>query len=467
MNTRLRLMLAIAAAGVGLFSQETAAPRVLRLDLQDAAITPVTERFVVKAIRDAEAQGMKAVVLVLDTPGGLVDSTRGIVKSILASPVPIVVYVAPGGARAASAGTFITMAAHVAAMAPGTTIGAAHPVAVGGLPGVPSEPPAKENEKAPAERTSSPMEQKVLNDTVSWARALAELRGRNAEWMAKAVKDSASVAASEALREGVIDLMAPDVASLLQQVHGREVVAGGKPVKLETASAAVTAVEMWWGEQFLAALANPTIAFLLLIFGIYGVIFELYTPGWGVPGTVGLVCLMLGFFSLAILPTNMAGLALMVLALGMLAAEIFVTSYGLLTLGGVICLVTGGLLLVDSPEGFMRVSLSALVPVAGAIAVISAFLMTGVARTQRLPGSMLEASTGTVANAAEEFRSVPGGFEGFVRFHGELWKAVSPIPVGPGQPVRIIRRSGLLLEVTPATEQTVVEIGGSKRRQTA
>jgi len=146
MNTRLRLMLAIAAAGVGLFSQETAAPRVLRLDLQDAAITPVTERFVVKAIRDAEAQGMKAVVLVLDTPGGLVDSTRGIVKSILASPVPIVVYVAPGGARAASAGTFITMAAHVAAMAPGTTIGAAHPVAVGGLPGVPSEPPAKENE---------------------------------------------------------------------------------------------------------------------------------------------------------------------------------------------------------------------------------------------------------------------------------------------------------------------------------
>lgn len=445
-----------------------AAPgRVLRIDLRNEAITPVTEQFVTGAIRSANEQGMSAVVLVLDTPGGLVDSTREMVKAILQSPVPVVVYVAPAGARAASAGTFITMAAHVAAMAPGTTIGAAHPVSVGGLPGVPSEPAPKDagkDESEPGAGGASPMEQKVLNDTVSWARSLAELRGRNAEWMARAVKESTSVSAGEALKENVVDLLADDFASLLQKLQGRDVRTAGGSVTLQTANMQVVTVQMWWGQRFLAALANPTLAFLLLIFGIYGIIFELYTPGWGVPGTIGLICLLLGFFSLAILPTNYVGLALVVIALGLLVAEVFVTSYGLLTLGGVICLITGGLMLVNSPEGFMRVSLLALIPVAAAILAVTLFLMTGVARTQRLPVAMEQVAMGALARVEGEFACADGQHKGFVRVHGELWMATSQTPVSAGQTVTILSRNGLLLQVEPVPEPPAAKIGPVFRR---
>jgi len=441
--------------------------RVLRIDLRNEAITPVTEQFVSGAIRSANEQGMSAVVVVLDTPGGLVDSTRDMVKAILQSPVPVVVYVGPAGARAASAGTFITMAAHVAAMAPGTTIGAAHPVPVGGLPGVPSDPAPKDAGKDkpdPGAGGASPMEQKVLNDTVSWARSLAELRGRNAEWMARAVKESASVPANEALKEKVVDLLADDFNGLLQKLHGREVRTASGLVTLQIANAQVITKQMWWGQRFLAALANPTLAFLLLIFGVYGIIFELYTPGWGVPGTVGVICLMLGFFSLAILPTNFVGLALVVIALGLLVAEVFVTSYGLLTLGGLICLITGGLMLINSPEGFMRVSLLALIPVAAAIVAVTLFLMTGVARTQRLPVAMEQVGTGAVGRVEGEFAGAGGQFKGFVRVHGELWTATSDEPVSAGQAVAILRRDGLLLHVEPLREPPVARIGPVFRR---
>lgn len=464
MNLRVAPLLTIAAT---LFAVEASADRVLRIELRNEAITPVTEQFVSGAIRSAGEQGMGAVILILDTPGGLVDSTREIVKAILQSKVPVVVYVAPSGARAASAGTFITMAAHVAAMAPGTTIGAAHPVPVGGLPGLPGEPAPKDkstDKPNPAEGRASPMEQKVLNDTVSWARSLAELRGRNAEWMARAVKESASVSANEALRENVVDLLADDVDELLQKLQGREVRTASGLVTLRTAGAEVVAVQMWWGQRFLAALANPTLAFLLLIFGIYGIIFELYTPGWGVPGTVGVICLMLGFFSLAILPTNFVGLALVVIALGLLVAEVFVTSYGLLTLGGVICLVTGGLMLMDSPEGFMRVSLLALIPVAAAILAVTLFLMTGVARTQRLPVAMEQVATGALARVEGDFAGADGQYKGFVRVHGELWMATSAAAVLPGQTVAILYREGLLLHVGPVRETPVAKIESVFRR---
>lgn len=466
MRLRVATVCLIAAA---LFAEDPQRGRVLRIDLRNEAITPVTEQFVTGAIRSANKQGMSAVILVLDTPGGLVDSTREMVKAILQSKTPVIVYVAPSGARAASAGTFITMAAHVAAMAPGTTIGAAHPVAVGGLPGLPGEPEPKDKGKGtdkpdPASGRVAPMEQKVLNDTISWARSLAELRGRNAEWMARAVKESASVSANEALKENVVDLLADDFDGLLQKLHGREVKTAGGLVALQTANMQVVTVEMWWGQRFLAALANPTLAFLLLIFGIYGIIFELYTPGWGVPGTVGVICLMLGFFSLAILPTNYVGLALVVIALGMLVAEVFVASYGLLTLGGVICLVTGGLMLVNSPEGFMRVSLLALIPVAAAILAVTLFLMTGVARAQRLPVAMEQVAKGALARAEGEFAGTDGQHKGFVRMHGELWMATSDAAVSPGQTVTILSREGLLLHVSPVREPPVTKIESVFRR---
>jgi membrane-bound serine protease (ClpP class) len=310
---------------------------VVTVRLNGETISPVTARFITRAIQHAEEARAMCLVVVLDTPGGLVDSTREMVKGILRSSVPVVVYVAPSGARAASAGVFITMAAHVAAMAPGTNIGAAHPVQIGGLPGRPSEEPepAKQSKDGkPAPRPAAAMEEKIVNDTVAWARSLAELRGRNAEWITRAVRESASASASEAVKEGVVELIADDVPDLLRKIDGRQVALTQGVVTLETANSDVRNREMWWGERLLAILANPTLALLLLMLGFYGVLFELYTPGWGIPGTIGAICLVLGFFALAVLPINVVGLVLIGIALALFVAEVFVTSFGVLTMGG-------------------------------------------------------------------------------------------------------------------------------------
>jgi membrane-bound serine protease (ClpP class) len=424
-------------------------PIVFQARLDNEAITPVTSRYVERTIRQAEQEGAACVLLVLDTPGGLVDSTREIVKSILGSRVPVVVYVAPSGARAASAGVFITLAGHVSAMAPGTNIGAAHPVQVGGLPGSPPQEPGDTTEEAP-------IEEKILNDTVAWARSLAELRGRNADWAARAVRESLSVPASEAVREGAVDLIAEDVTDLLVKLDGREVWLAGGPVRLRTAGAEVRSVEMWWGERLLGALANPNVALLLLLFGFYGILFELYSPGWGVAGTLGIVCLVLGFFALAVLPINYVGLALLAVALALFMAEVFVTSYGALTAAGVVCLILGGTMLVDSPAGFQRVSLSVLIPVALATAGITVFLVGSIVKTHRgrvQTGS--QALVGTAAVAQQDFTRHGNYYAGLVQTHGELWKAVSPTPVAAGQMLEVRDRDGLTLRVLPPDRPVV------------
>jgi membrane-bound serine protease (ClpP class) len=443
-------------------------PVVLKIQLANEIITPVTARFITTALRQAETQGATALVLVLDTPGGLVESTREIVRSILGSQVPVVVYVAPAGARAASAGVFITMAAHVAVMAPGTNIGAAHPVQIGGLPGAPPQPTAtpaekkaedntenkpesKKEDSPEAKRSTTPMEDKVLNDTVAWARSLAELRGRNAEWITRAVKESISVTAAEAVQERAVDFIAADLNDLLTQLEGREVSLAHSKVILRTANAEVQTREMWWGEQVLATLANPTLAFLLLMFGFYGILFELYTPGWGVGGTIGVVCLALGFFAMSVLPVNFVGLALIAIALMMFIAEAFVTSFGFLSIGGVICLILGGVMLVDSPAGFMRIPLWTLIPTALATAAITFFLVGAIVKAQRAPlqtGS--ETMTGTQAIADETFLSDGTHYSGMVRAHGELWQAESKTPVEAGDELLIERREGLRLYVRPS-----------------
>lgn len=430
-------------------------PLVLKVQLRNEAITPVTARFLIRAIRQAEEQHSAALVIVLDTPGGLVDSTREIVRGILQSRVPVVVYVAPAGARAASAGVFITMAAHVAVMAPGTTIGAAHPVQVGGLP---ASPPQQPTERQTGEqrddniqrRTTTPMEEKIVNDTVAWVRAMAELRGRNGDWAARAVRESISAPASEALTENAVDLIAEDINDLLGKIDQREISLLDSKLKLQVAGADVRVYEMWWGERVLAVLANPTLAFLLLIFGFYGILFELYTPGWGVGGTVGVICLVLGFFALSVLPINYVGLALIAIALTMFVAEAFVPSYGFLTLGGVICLILGGVMLVDSPAGFMRISLWMVVPVALATAAITVFLVGSIVKSHRAPvvtGS--ETMVHTEATADEDFVGDRSGYRGRVQAHGELWSAVSNVPVRAGDALQVVRRAGLTLYVQP------------------
>lgn len=436
-------------------------PTVLRVQLRNEAITPVTARFLAGAIRHAEENRAAALVIVLDTPGGLVDSTRDVVAAILQSKVPVIVYVAPAGARAASAGVFITMAAHVAAMAPGTTIGAAHPVQIGGLPGSPPQQPeqqAEEKENKEAQpRTTTPMEDKIVNDTVAWARAMAELRGRNADWAARAVKESISAPASEALRENAVDLIAEDLNDLFAKIDGRDITLSGSNVKLQVAGADVRAHEMWWGERVLALLANPTIAFLLMIFGFYGILFELYTPGWGVGGTVGVICLVLGFFALSVLPINYVGFALIVIALTMFVAEAFVPSYGFLTLGGVICLVLGGVMLVDSPVGFMRISLWTLIPVALATAAITFFLVGSIVKSHRRPvqtGS--ETMVQGKAKADADFVADSSCFRGRVQIHGEIWSAISEVPVKAADELNVARRNGLILYVEPTVQRARV-----------
>lgn len=466
------LLAALLAAIVGT-AQTSERPVVLKIQLRNEAITPATSRFIIRTIRQAEEQRLAAVLIMLDTPGGLVDSTREIVGAILHSRVPVIVYVAPAGARAASAGVFITMSGHVAAMAPGTTIGAAHPVQIGGLPGSPPQQPErqtepqKEGETQP--RATTPMEDKIVNDTVAWARALAELRGRNADWAARAVKESISAPASEALKENAVDLIAENENDLFAKIEGREISLIGSRLNLRVAGAEVRAQEMWWGERVLSLLANPTIAFLLLIFGFYGILFELYTPGWGVGGTVGIICLVLGFFALSVLPINYVGLVLIVIALALFVAEAFVPSFGFLTIGGVICLILGGVMLVDSPVGFMRISLWMLIPVALATAAITVFLVGSILKSHRAPlqtGSEKLVEASVIAD--EDFTGDDALYRGLVRTHGELWKAVSDVPVKKGDPLEVIDRDGLTLHVQPAPRPArIVDIAKEQKKTIA
>ncbi len=421
---------------------------VVWLRLPDEPITPVTARYIERGLREARELRATALVLELDTPGGLMESTRDIVMAILESPVPVVVYVAPAGARAASAGVFITMASHVAAMAPATHIGAAHPVSIGGAPFAPPAP-------ADSSQTPGVMEQKIVNDAVAWVRSLAELRGRNADWAARAVTESVSITAREALEAGVIDLIAAGPEELLAALDGREVETAAGPVRLTTAGAEIVPVEMWWGERLLGILSNPNVAFLLLMFGFYGILFEFYSPGWGIAGTLGVICLVLSFFGLAVLPINYAGLALIALALGMFVAEAFFTSYGALTLGGVICLVLGGVMLVDTPVPVMRVSFSVLLPVAVATALVTFFLMTRIFKAQRARvRTGTEALLDEEAVAVEAFRPEGSHYTGMVRIHGELWRAEASVPVAKGTRLHPTRRKGLVLVVTPREAPT-------------
>ncbi|MFQ5572503.1 MAG: nodulation protein NfeD, partial [Rhodothermales bacterium] len=419
---------------------------VLQIRLDDDPITPVTARFIERALEAAREEGARGLVIELDTPGGLMASTQDIVKNILASEVPVVVYVAPSGARAASAGVFITMAAHVAAMAPGTHIGAAHPVSVGGSP-VP--PPAQaDTTSGDAQPRPGVMEEKVVNDAMAWARSLAELRGRNAEWAALAVSESRSITNTEALDQNVVDLVAATLDDLLAQLDGRKVALPGDSTQMRTAGAVIRPLRMWWGEQLLGVLSNPNVAFLLLMFGFYGILFEFYSPGWGVGGTLGAIFLVLGFFGLAVLPVNYAGLALIGLGLGLFVAEAFFTSFGALTLGGVVCLVLGGVMLIDSPVGVMRVSLSVVLPVALATAAITVVLVGSVVKAMRgrvQTGS--EGMLGTEAVAVEAFVQEEGRYRGMVRTHGEWWRAVSTTPVAAGNRLGIESRDGLTLFV--------------------
>jgi membrane-bound serine protease (ClpP class) len=464
---RLTLIAAILLmlTGVAALSQETSHQKVFyRVTLDGDIINPVSAEYIGAGIARAEADGAAGLILQIDTPGGLLGSTRSIVKNIMGARVPVIAYVAPSGSRAGSAGVFIVLASHVAAMAPSTNIGAAHPVEIGGekpspnlfdelakrlgkkeAPAGAEKEAAKKPEAAPkqAPAAAEPMEQKVLNDTIAWVEAIAQERNRNVDWARRAVVESVSSTESDALRQGVIDLIAANAQDLLKQIDGRVARVGGEDRTIESAGATIVDLPKSWRTRLLTTLAHPNIAYILLMLGFYGLLFEFTHPGAGFPGVAGAICLILSFFGLDILPTNYAGLALIILGIALFIAEVKVTSYGLLTAGGLAALIVGSLILFKSPHEFMRVSVPIILAFALSTFAIAAFLTTIAARSQRR-----RAVTGLEGLVGEhgEVRSWGEG-RGKVFVHGELWDAEGPLVFLPGTKVEVVQVKGMTLVV--------------------
>lgn len=405
----------------------------------DSIIHPVAAELIVDALEEADAAGAAAVVIELATPGGLMESARRITTAMLAAATPVVVYVAPSGAQAASAGFFILMAADVAVMAPGTNTGAAHPVGGGG------------------EDIEGTLGEKVEQDAAAQIRALAQRHGRNVELAEIAVVESRSFSAEEALEAGLIDLVSPGLPALLTALDGREVEKGGATVALATGEAALREIEMSPWRRVLGTLAHPNVTALLLTLGMLGLYFELMNPGAILPGVVGAIALILGLYGLSVLPFSFAGLALILLAVVLFVAEIKVTSYGLLTVGGVVSLVFGMLLLFKTAEPALRVSLEVIVGLAAFAAVVVAVVVLLVVRARRNP-----VRTGSEGLLHQPGRAVSElAPRGKVFVHGEIWHAVSDSPVAAGQPVEIIAVEGMLLRVRPLAAPDRVELAST------
>lgn len=414
-------------------------------------IGPATADYIERGLQKASSTNAQLLILEIDTPGGLDSSTRKIVKAILASTVPVVAWVAPSGARAASAGAYIVYASHVAAMAPGTNLGAATPVRIGGFPGVQPRSPAEPAAPGPQGSASEPKEadammRKIVNDSAAYLRSLAQMRGRNVEWADLAVREGFSLSAVEAQTQRVVDLIAADLASLLQQSHGRAVQMGdGTLRKVSSFGANAVDVEPDWRSELLGLIADPTVAYMLLLLGIYGIYFELTTPGFGVPGVAGAISLLMGMFALQMLPVSYAGVALIVLGFGLLVAEALLPSFGALGVGGTIAFVIGSIMLIDTDTPGLGIPLGLIVTVAvvNALVVLLVFRLALKARKRPIVSGTEEllGATGKVLELS------PGGT--WARVHGERWRVHSELPLHSGQSVRVTGRDGLVLEVEP------------------
>jgi membrane-bound serine protease (ClpP class) len=425
----LALPLALALAAPARGAVEPA--RRVRVMTLDGAITPVTAEALISEVDRAEQAGAEALVVELDTPGGLETSMRHMVKRMLAADVPIVVYVTPSGARAASAGVFITMAAHIAAMAPGTNIGAATPVSLqGGM--------------------DSTMASKATNDAAAFARSIAAQRGRNAEWAERAVRKAVAASEREALDLGVIDLVAADLRDLLAAIDGDEIQLVTRVVTLHTKNAELERVTPGFRQRLLGVIADPNVAYILLMLGFYGLLFELQNPGAILPGVVGAICLVLAFLALSTLPVNYAGIALILLAFVFFIAEIKVTSHGILAAGGVLALLLGSLILFKGPGEFARVSWPVVIGAALSTTLFFLFIVgKGLQAQRRRVAAGGEALIG--ARAEVDSTLAP---RGRVRVHGELWSAWCETVVEPGEAVEVVAVDGLTLKVRPMSKES-------------
>jgi len=422
----------------------------------EGTIGPVSHDLITRAIDDAEADSATMVVLLMNTPGGLDHSMRKIIAAILDSEIPVVSYVYPPGSRAASAGTYILYASHVAAMSPATNLGAATPVQLGGMPEMPAtpKPAAQEGEaETPAQDNKTSMEKKIINDASAYIKGLAKLRHRNEEWAVKAVTDGLSLTAEEALEMSVIDLMADSVADLLQQLHGRTINLKNRTVTLDTQALIIERIKPDWRSRLLSVITDPNIAYILMLVGIYGLVIELSNPGGIVAGVIGSICLLLALYAFQVLPINYAGLALVGIGLGFIVSEMFITSGGILGIGGVIAFVIGSIILFD--DKYLAVSL----PLIGGVAAIAAgFLLWIIRRLSTIRHkqvvSGLEYLIGQVAEVTHDFTG-----QGRVRVEGESWLAESTVPLTAGQKVKIkdVQHLVLKVESIDATEPTKVK----------
>jgi membrane-bound serine protease (ClpP class) len=427
---KIYLFLFLLAAGASVAAQSKDAPTAhVDLITIDGTINPAVDDFIRESIGRAKGNGARALIIQLDTPGGLVDSTRAIVKEMLAAPVAVIAYVAPGGARAGSAGVFITLAAHVAAMAPTTNIGAAHPVAGSG------------------EEIKGTMGEKIENDIAAFSETIAQRRGRNTEWAIQAVRKSVSITEGEALKKNVIDIIAKDVNDLLEQAHGRKVDIDGGKQELDLRNVQVVRYEMSLKQKILNSIAHPNIAYLLMMAGILGLYMEFAHPGVIFPGVAGAICLLLAFASLQLLPINYTGLALMLLGITLLVGEAFFPSFGVLGIGGSISLALGSLLLFDTPTSDFGVDRSIVFT---AVGTLSAFVLTVsylVFRSQKSkPALGLEGLVGEVGEVRGKLSPA-----GRIFVHGESWSAQADDIIDVGEKVKIVGYDGMSLKVTRAS----------------
>jgi membrane-bound serine protease (ClpP class) len=420
----------------------------------DGIVSPATADYLIRGLAQAQSQGAALIVVRIDTPGGLDTSMRQIIRALIASPVPVVAWVGPGGARAASAGTFILYAAHIAAMAPGTNVGAATPIELGG--GMPFDRERPERKEEAEEERREPLDArsaKLVNDAAAYIRGLADLRGRNAEWAEAAVREGVSLQAREALEKNVIDLVVSDIDGLLAEIDGRTIQVAGGERTLSTGGLSIERIEPDWRTELLGIIAHPNVAFILLAIGMYGLIFEFASPGMIVPGVIGAISLLLGLFALNVMPVDYTGVALMLLGVAFMVAEAFAPSFGILGLGGSVAFAVGAIMAFDTDVPGYQLSIPLVIGLTATTAGLVVIALTLLLRTR-----WRRVETGAEALIGAEGRVLEwSGDRGQIMVYGERWQAHSTTPLVPGQPVEVAARHGFMLQVRPGNRQTLKE----------